>query len=207
MQDLIDGILKFQRDAFPEKAELFQSLATSQNPHTLFITCSDSRVEPALLTQRQPGELFVIRNIGNIVPLYGPEPGGVSASVEFAVMEMKVSDIVVCGHSNCGAMSAIATCKCVDHMPAVASWLRHAESARAVNAARSYASEEAKLNALVRDNVVAQLANLRTHPSVAQALVQRGLRLHGWVYDIASGSMDVLDEKSGEFVALSAQAA
>lgn len=205
MQDIIDGILKFQRDAFPERSELFKRLATSQNPQALFITCSDSRVVPELLTQREPGELFVIRNVGNIVPSYGPEPGGVSAGVEYAVAVLGVTDIVICGHSDCGAMSAIAGCTCLDHMPAVRNWLRHADAAKAINAARSYASDKARLDALVRDNIIAQLANIRTHPAVALALAQRRLTLHGWVYEIASGAIDVLDEATREFAPLGQQ--
>src|ERR1700684_612406 len=111
MRDIIDGFLKFRLDAFPKRSELFKSLATAQNPRTLFITCSDSRVVPELLTQREPGDLFVIRNAGNIVPSYGPEPGGVSATVEYAVAVLGVQDIVICGHSNCGAMTASSTCE------------------------------------------------------------------------------------------------
>ncbi|MFJ2363857.1 carbonic anhydrase [Pseudomonas sp. NPDC087697] len=202
MQDIIDGFLKFQRDAFPERSELFKQLATTQSPGTLFVTCSDSRVVPELLTQQEPGDMFVIRNAGNIVPSYGPEPGGVSATVEYAVAVLGVSDIVICGHSDCGAMTAISTCKCLDHLPAVANWLRHAESAKVVNAARIHASAEARLDSLVRENVVAQLANLKTHPSVALALEQGRLNLHGWVYDIESGSIAALDETTQRFVSL-----
>ncbi|BBP78706.1 carbonic anhydrase [Pseudomonas gingeri NCPPB 3146 = LMG 5327] len=202
MQAIIDGVLKFQREAFPGRSALFKQLATTQNPDVLFVTCSDSRVVPELLTQQEPGDLFVIRNAGNIVPSYGPEPGGVSATVEYAVAVLGVRDIVICGHSDCGAMTAISTCKCLDHLPAVANWLRHAESAKVINAARVHASPEARLDALVRENVVAQLANLKTHPSVALALEQGRLNLHGWVYDIESGSIATLDGRTGRFVSL-----
>jgi carbonic anhydrase len=202
MQDIIEGILKFQREAFPERSELFKRLATFQSPDTLFVACSDSRVVPELLTQREPGDLFVIRNAGNIVPAYGPEPGGVSATVEYAVAVLGVTDIVICGHSDCGAMTAISTCKCLDHLPAVANWLRHADAAKVVNAARSYASPEAKLNAMVRENVIAQLANIKTHPSVALALEQNRLNLHGWVYDIESGEIEALDSTTRRFISL-----
>ena len=106
MRDIIDGFLRFQREVYPQRVELFKQLATAQNPKALFVTCSDSRVVPELLTQREPGELFVIRNAGNIVPSYGPEPGGVSATVEYAVAVLGVQDIVICGHSDCGAMGA-----------------------------------------------------------------------------------------------------
>src|SRR5471032_2805076 len=136
MQAIIDGFLKFQREAFPTRSALFKQLASAQNPSTLFITCSDSRVVPELLTQQNPGDIFVIRNAGNIVPSYSSEPGGVTATVEYAVAVLGVTDVVVCGHSDCGAMTAIANCTCLDHLPAVASWLRHADAAKAVNAAR-----------------------------------------------------------------------
>jgi carbonic anhydrase len=104
MRDIIDGFLRFQREVYPQRIELFRQLATAQSPKALFVTCSDSRVVPELLTQREPGELFVIRNAGNIIPSYGPEPGGVSATVEYAVAVLELQDIVICGHSDCGAM-------------------------------------------------------------------------------------------------------
>jgi carbonic anhydrase len=202
MKAIIEGVLKFQKEAFPIRSDLFKKLATTQHPNTLFITCSDSRVVPELLTQQEPGDIFVIRNAGNIVPAYGPEPGGVSATVEYAVAVLGVTDIVICGHSDCGAMTAISACKCMDHLPAVANWLKHADSAKAVNASRSHASAEARLNSLVRENVIAQLTNLKTHPSVALALEQGRLTLHGWVYDIATGSIVALESDTKRFVPL-----
>nr|WP_205190761.1 carbonic anhydrase [Burkholderia sp. Ax-1735] len=203
VRDIIDGFLRFQREVYPQRVELFKQLATTQNPKALFVTCSDSRVVPELLTQREPGELFVIRNAGNIVPSYGPEPGGVSATVEYAVAVLGVRDIVICGHSDCGAMGAISRCTCLDHMPAVANWLRHSDAAKAINAAHQFDSPRAKLDGLVRENVIAQLANLRTHPSVALALEQGRMNLHGWVYDIEMGRIDALDGTTRRFVPLS----
>ena len=202
MQDIIDGFLKFRREAFPQRSALYKQLATSQRPRTLFISCSDSRLVPELVTQQEPGELFVIRNAGNIVPSYGPEPGGVSATIEYAVAALNVADIVICGHSDCGAMTAIASCKCLDHMPAVASWLRYADSAKVVNEARAHRSTRDKVDSMVRENVIAQLANLKTHPSVRLALEQGRVALHGWVYDIESGSIDTLDGATDRFVPL-----
>lgn len=187
MKEIIDGFLKFQRDAFPERAELFKSLASRQSPSTLFISCSDSRMVPELVTQREPGDSFVIRNAGNIVPSYGPEPGGVSASVEYAVAVLKVTDIVICGHSDCGAMTAIAQCSCLDHVPAVKHWLQYADSAKVVNDAREHRDPQAKTAAMVHENVIAQLANIQTHPAVRLALDEGRLSLHGWVYDIETG--------------------
>ncbi|MGE8098370.1 carbonic anhydrase [Pseudomonas fluorescens] len=202
MKELIDGFLKFQREAFPQRSSLFKHLASTQSPKTLFIACSDSRVVPELLTQQEPGELFVIRNAGNIVPSYGPEPGGVSATVEYAVAVLGVTDVVICGHSDCGAMTAIAQCKCLDHLPAVANWLRYSEGAKVINAGRSHSTDEARLTSLVKENVIAQLANLQTHPSVRLAQEQGALNLHGWVYDIESGGIDALDGVSRQFVSI-----
>ncbi|WP_246791924.1 carbonic anhydrase [Burkholderia perseverans] len=202
MQEVIDGFLRFQKDVFPQRTELFRRLATRQQPRTLFISCSDSRLVPELVTQREPGDLFVIRNAGNIVPCYGPEPGGVTATVEYAVAALGVTDVVICGHSDCGAMTAIATCQCLDHMPAVRNWLRYADSARVVNEAREHRDQAARIDSMVRENVIAQLANIKTHPSVRLALEQGRLALHGWVYDIETGSIDTLDGTSYRFVPL-----
>jgi carbonic anhydrase len=203
MQEIIEGFLKFQREVVPTRQALFRKLATNQTPRTLFISCSDSRMVPELVTQREPGDLFVIRNAGNIVPSFGPEPGGVSATVEYAVVALGVTDVVICGHSDCGAMTAIATCKCLDHMPAVVHWLRYADSAKLVNEVRKHGSERERIDSMVRENVIAQLNNLKTHPSVALALAQGRLNLHGWVYDIETGSIDALDGESRQFVSLS----
>lgn len=202
MKEVIEGFLKFQREAFVERSELFRQLATRQNPRTLFISCSDSRLVPELITQREPGDLFVIRNAGNIVPSFGPEPGGVSASVEYAVAALGVEDIVICGHSDCGAMTAIANCQCLDHMPTVATWLRYADAAKVVNQAYPHASEGECVSSMVRENVIAQLTNIKTHPCVALALEQGRLKLHGWVYDIASGCIDALDGETRRFIPL-----
>lgn len=202
MKSIVKGALKFQKQAFPGMSGLFKKLASTQNPNTLFITCSDSRVVPELVTQQNPGDIFVLRNAGNIVPSYSSEPGGVTATVEYAVAALGVTDIVVCGHSDCGAMTAIAECTCLDHLPAVASWLRHADAAKAVNAARTHISPAAKLTSMVRENVVAQLSNIKTHPSVALALQQGKLTLHGWVYDIETGAIVALNGKTGRFVSL-----
>ena len=202
MRDIINGFLRFQQDVFPARKALFKTLATGQTPKALFISCSDSRMVPELVTQREPGELFVIRNAGNIVPSFGPEPGGVSATVEYAVAQLKVTDIVICGHSDCGAMTAIATCACLAHMPAVKHWLHYADAARMINESKNHANENDRIDGMVRENVIAQLNNIRTHPSVALALAQGTLTLHGWVYDIESGSIDALDATTNKFVSL-----
>lgn len=202
MKTIIQGFLNFQKEAFPERKELFRSLAGSQNPKALFISCSDSRLVPELVTQQEPGQLFVIRNAGNIVPSFGPEPGGVSATIEYAVVALGVKDIIICGHSNCGAMGAIAKCQCMDTMPAVAHWLHYADAAKAVVEKNDYADEDQKVSAMVRENVIAQLHNIKTHPSVAVALRNDAIHLHGWVYDIESGQVHALDKGGKKFVPL-----
>ncbi|WP_217145737.1 carbonic anhydrase [Streptomyces sp. AC627_RSS907] len=186
MQDLTDGVARFQRDVFPAKAELFAHLATHHAPHTLFISCSDARVVPELITGTEPGDLFVIRTAGNLVPAYTPEADGITASIEYAVAALGVKDIVVCGHSACGAMTALAEGHDLSGAPAVATWLRHADASVARTAA------DGDVPALVRQNVLAQLANLATHPSVAKALAQGKVTLHGWVFDIPTGRIQDL---------------
>ncbi|WP_181794696.1 carbonic anhydrase [Streptomyces sp. WELS2] len=186
MHDLAEGVARFQRDVFPAKEGLFARLAGQHTPHTLFIGCSDARVVPELITGSEPGELFVVRTAGNLVPAHGPCPDGVAASVEYAVAVLGVRDVVVCGHSACGAMTALAERHDLSGTRAIAGWLRHADASRA-RAARADG-----VDALVRHNVAAQLANLATHPSVARALAERTLTLHGWAYDIPTGRVDVL---------------
>ncbi|GAB2719384.1 carbonic anhydrase [Kitasatospora kifunensis] len=190
MQDLTEGVARFQRDVYPAKAGLFAHLAATHRPTTLFISCSDARVVPELITQSEPGELFVIRTAGNLVPAYTPGPDGVAASIEYAVAVLNVTDIVVCGHSACGAMTALAEQHDLSGAPAIADWLRHADASRARAADRSGA---AKVDELVRENVRAQLANLATHPSVARALAANTVTLHGWVYSIPTGTVEELD--------------
>jgi carbonic anhydrase len=202
MKEIIEGFLKFQRDVFPSRAELFKRLSTTQAPTALFVTCSDSRVVPEMLTQREPGDIFVIRNAGNIVPSHGGEPGGVTATVEYAVAVLGVSDIVICGHSDCGAMTAIAKNKDLGKLPAVAGWLRHADAAKAISCSREHASPTEALNSMVRENVIAQLANIRTHPTVALGLANGTLTLHGWVYDIETGSILAFNGETRCFVPL-----
>ncbi len=203
MKEIVNGFLSFQQNVFPERKDLFKSLASNQNPKALFISCSDSRLVPELVTQQEPGQLFVIRNAGNIVPPFGPEPGGVSATIEYAVMVLGVSEIIICGHSNCGAMNAIASCQCMDNMPAVDHWLHYADAAKTVVEEREYETPEAKLNEMVKENVIAQLNNIKTHPSVALALRKGKVRLHGWVYDIESGKIMALTEGGKSFISLS----
>ncbi|QLE70693.1 carbonic anhydrase [Streptomyces rectiverticillatus] len=201
MHHLAQGVQRFRQNVFPARAELFERLATTHRPDALFIGCSDARVVPELITQREPGELFVIRTAGNLVPAHAPGADAVAAGVEYAVDVLGVADVIVCGHSACGAMTALAEGEDLSALPALAGWLRHADAARA--RCRTTSVED-KVAAMVRANVLAQLANLATYPSVARALDRGTVRLHGWVFDIGTGTVEELDAANGRFEALPA---
>ncbi len=203
MQKLIRGIHQFQEGVFPSRQGLFERLAQGQQPETLFITCSDSRIDPTLLTQCEPGELFILRNAGNLVPPHGPVQGGEAATIEFAVVALGVKDIIVCGHSHCGAMKGLLDREQVAGLPAVAAWLVHAEATRRI-IEENYAEfdDERRLNVAIQENVLVQLEHLRTHPAVAPRLSRGALQLHGWVYKIDTGEVFAYDPQSGQFVPL-----
>lgn len=198
---LIAGVHSFQQKAFRSQQELFDHLSRGQSPDTLFITCSDSRIDPNLLTQTDPGKLFTIRNAGNIVPATGRDTGGEVASLEYAVVALGVSDIVVCGHSGCGAMKALLEPGHLVELPLVAGWLEHAEATRRIMY-ESYKSlgREHLLPLTIRENVLVQLENIRTHAFVADRIEAGTLKLHGWVYDIGSGEVAMYDPLVGQFL-------
>jgi len=203
MKKFVSGYEKFRADIFPAKKEAFESLAAQQHPQALFITCADSRILPAMIMQSDPGELFIQRNAGNMVPPYGERMGGVSATIEYGVLALNVRHIVVCGHSDCGAMRGVLHPEKVAKMPTVASWLMHGDVARRiVEDTYGDLSEEQKLTALIRENVLAQLDHLRTHPSVASRMKSGDLQLHAWVYEIHTGQIEAYDGETESFVPL-----
>lgn len=202
MEKLIRGIHHFQSNIFREREELFQRLALGQNPDVLFITCSDSRIVPDLITQTDPGDLFVIRNAGNLIPPYSPGMAcGEAATIEYAVRGLGVKDIIVCGHTGCGAMQAVLKPENANGMPRVKQWLGHADASHEI-VRTQYAdlTEEARWKVLTQENVLVQLEHLRTHPSVAAALVASELRLHGWVYKIETGDVFTYDAETGQYL-------
>ena len=206
MKKVVSGLAKFQDEIFPQNRDLFESLASGQRPETLFITCSDSRIDPSMLTQTSPGEIFICRNAGNIVPAFGEAVGGVSATIEYAVLVLGVKDIILCGHSDCGAMRALLNPQSVAHLPAVSAWLRYGESARfVVQENHSHLEGNDLINAMIEQNVLAQLDNLRTHPSVAARMAKGQLQLHGWTYAIGTGEVKTFDPARTEFVPLLAR--
>jgi carbonic anhydrase len=193
---------------FPKQRDLFEQLAHAQSPEALFITCSDSRIMPNLITQTRPGDLFICRNAGNMVPPYGEVNGGVSATIEYSVCVLKVQHIIVCGHTDCGAMKGVIHPELVQDLPTVRSWLAHGEVARhVVNELYPNLPEKEMKHVLTEQNVVAQLANLRTHPSVAARLAAGKISLHGWMYHIATGRVEIFDPEQGRFVPLEASTA
>ena len=203
VQELVRGVHHFQSHVFREQRDLFSRLAHGQAPETLFITCSDSRIDPNLITHTDPGDLFVLRNAGNLVPAYGATSGGEVATIEFAVTGLKVTDIVICGHSHCGAMKGLLHPEYLETMPAVIEWLRHAETTRRLVKAKYTAlAKDALLEVTVEENVLVQIENLQTHPAVAVALSQGELKLHAWVYEIESGEVYAYVADDGQFLPL-----
>jgi carbonic anhydrase len=202
---LLQGVKSFTSDIFPERKEAYERvMRDGQSPHTLFITCADSRIEPAAITQSEPGEIFVSRNIGNLIPAYGEMMGGISAVIEYAVAALEVKQVVICGHSDCGAMKALLNPAQTVNLPTVRSWLRNAEAALSVTQAIQDNSDmNLVLNSLIEQNVLLQLNHLRTHPSIAGRLALRKLGISGWVYDIARGTVNIYNDSSAKFEPLS----
>jgi carbonic anhydrase len=203
---LINGIHKFQADVFEPNREFFRKLADGQNPQTLFITCSDSRMVPDMICQTRPGELFVLRNAGNIVPTYTPgAPTGEAATIEYAIRGLGVKHIVLCGHTRCGAMQAVMEPACTANMPRVRQWLDHAQTSNEiVCTCYGHLTGEARWKVLTQENVLVQLEHLRTHPAVATALAAGELKIHAWVYKMETGEVFAFDPHSGQFARLEA---
>ena len=202
LHKLKEGIRQFQTEIYPGQAETYRKAATEpQRPAALIIACADSRIDPELITQSGPGEIFVTRNIGNLVPAYGEMLGGVSAVIEYAVSALKVKHIAVCGHSDCGAMKALLNPKSLESMATVKSWMRNAEAALSVADSLSQADERQseRLRRLTEENVLLQVQHLRTHPSVAGAAAREELTLSGWVYDIGTGHVRISENGNRAF--------
>lgn len=182
---------------------MFESIRREQHPLALFITCADSRILPNLITQSVPGEIFTDRNPGNMVPPYSDFVGGVTAGVEYANLVLKVPVIIVCGHTDCGVMRALLHPETASGMPGMQQWMRHGNGPRHA-VLREYADrpDEEKQNRLAEANVLEQVANLKTHPSVASRLAANEVMIRGWVYDIGSGSIRQAGPVTGEFAEL-----
>lgn len=205
MQSLIRGVREFRTRIFESRRPLFEELARGQRPDVLFITCSDSRIDPNLLTQAAPGELFVLRTAGNIVPPYSFGPGGEAATIEYAVAYLKVRDIIICGHSHCGAVKGLLQPESLVGLPTVAAYLARSEATRPIaEDDRPNLDPGGSLDAAIRRHVLAQVENLRTHPAVAAAVARGDLRLHGWLYVFEAGEVFGYDATADRFQPIAA---
>ncbi|MDX1948506.1 MAG: carbonic anhydrase [Pirellulaceae bacterium] len=208
MNKLIQGFHRFRRNDYLPNRAFFEALAArQQQPVALFITCSDSRVNPNLITQTEPGDLFIIRNAGNIVPPHSASPGAEEATVEYSIEVLGVRDIIICGHSQCGAMQALVNENAVADLPAARAWFSHAEATRRIvrQRHRHLPPDEMQMVA-AEENVLVQMNNLSTHPAVAARLSSGELRVYGWFYDIGQGRLRQYDQAQGNFSDLNGEA-
>lgn len=202
MKKLIRGLDKFRQTYVSSHQELLEQLSHGQTPRVLFITCSDSRVAPNLITDTDVGELFVIRNAGNIIPPYGAADGGEGGTIEYAINALGIEQVVVCGHSNCGAMKGLLKLnKLQKDMPLVYDWLKHAESTRRL-VMENYPHYQGKdlLEILVAENVLIQIENLKTYPIVRARLHQGRLKIYAWIYNIENGSVLAYDARTHTYI-------
>ena len=195
MEKIIRGVLNFKRNVYPQRKDLFEHLVNDgQSPETLFITCSDSRIDPNMVTGSEPGDLFIFRNVGNVVPPHSNETGGTTSAIEYAVSVLKVTNIIICGHTDCGAITGALDTSQLKGLPHVKEWLGHCRSAMEVVRERNGLESGAPLgheylNAAIEENVLQQVQHLRTHPAVAAKLATGKIKVHGWVYDIKTGQV------------------
>lgn len=202
LEKLEKGIRQFQAEIYPGHEEIYRKAASEpQKPDALIITCADSRIDVETITQSGTGDVFVTRNIGNLVPAYGEMLGGVSAVIEYAVNALKVKHIAVCGHSDCGAMKALLHPESLENMATVKRWMRNAEAALSVTDSLMQPDEKPseRLKRLTEENVLLQVQHLRTHPAVAGAVARGELTLSGWVYDIGAGQVRISENGGREF--------
>ncbi|MGM0569700.1 carbonic anhydrase [Marinobacter sp.] len=204
MDHIVSGVLDFRKNVYPLRKDLFRSLAENQNPDVLFFTCSDSRIDPNMVTGSNPGDLFICRNAGNVIPPHSNETGGMTASIEYAVAVLHVRHIIVCGHTDCGAIKGALDIPALRGLPHVKEWLGHCRSAMEIVRERHDIDGEEPLdpkylNEAIEENVLQQVQHLRTHPVVAAKLATGKIEIHGWVYDIKSGNIRCCGRDSIEF--------
>lgn len=202
MQKLIEGIRQFQSNYVPSHQSLMKELSKGQHPRVLFIGCSDSRVSPEIITQSEIGDLFIIRNAGNIVPPFEATNGGEGATIEYAIDALDIKQVIICGHSQCGAMKGLLQLgELEEKMPLVYEWLHHAEATRKlVSDNYSHLEKKEMLNALVAENVLTQIDNLRTYPVIRSKLYAGDLSIHGWIYQIETGEVLSYDAETHAFM-------
>ena len=210
MEQLVRGVHFFQDIGFRQREELFAKLKHGQKPEACMITCSDSRIVPNLITNSEPGQLFIVRNVGNLVPCYGTSNNGEMAAIEYSIVELGIEDFIVCGHSGCGAMKSLLgllTPGAVHHTASISQWLRHADATlEIIREHYAHLEGESLLKAAAEENVLVQLEHLRTLPLVAARISSGRIRLHAWMYKIESGEVYYFDSDEEQFVAFGAAA-
>ena len=199
MKEVVSGVLRFREEIFPKYKGLFDRLADHQSPDVLFITCADSRIDPNLITQSPPGKLFICRNAGNIVPPHSSATGAMTASIEYAVAVLKIEHIIICGHTDCGAMRGALDLASLENLPHVEQWLGNCRSAMEVVKARHDELCADHLQEITEENVRQQLQHLRTHPAVAAAMAVGKMNLYGWIYNIETGEVLQADADGENF--------
>lgn len=201
MKKLIKGLHKFQKEVFPIQKNFFQNLVKGQSPEILFITCSDSRINPNLVTSADPGDLFILRNAGNIIPPYSIVATGEAATIEFAVGQLKVKDIIICGHSYCGAIAAAFHLNKISKQPILKSWIENNILSTLELVKNNYQNLDKKslLNILLQEHVLQQIENLKTYPIINEALSQNKLSLHAWIYKFEDGDIYSYNSQEGQF--------
>lgn len=206
MKKLIRGLHKFQTEVFPSKKEFFEGLTKGQKPEVLFISCSDSRVNPNLVTSSKPGDLFILRNAGNIIPPYKKRGGNGSeaATIEFALYGLDLEHIIVCGHSHCGLLDAAMHQRNILKMPNLLAWIKKNIDPTLKLVKKNYKGVEdaSLLQILIQENILHQIENLKAHPSVAQRLAQGKLTLHAWMYEFETGTIFSYDIETEQFKVL-----
>lgn len=190
---VIEGVRKFERACAGKLREFFERLEKGQTPHTLLITCADSRIDTTLITGKKPGEIFEVRNVGNVIPSSGAGSAE-EAAVEYAIDVLGVKNIVIMGHSDCGAMKALLRREHLSALPSVASWLGNAKDiVEAIESKRNHLDEQALLDFAIKENVLAQRRHLITHPPVRKSLEEGTVEIHAWVYSIVNGQIEYFD--------------
>ncbi len=208
LQHLIEGVHYFQNVGFKQQKELFERLAGGQNPEACFITCSDSRIDPNLITNASPGQMFIVRNPGNVVPCYGTANNSAMAAVEFAVAVLEVKDVIVCGHTHCGAMAGLFHPESISNLRSLKEWLIHCDSTcEIIKDHYSHLEGEDLYTVASEENVLVQLEHLRTLPVIASRLSRGLINLHAWMYKIETGEMYVYESTEGQFKKMKASAA
>lgn len=205
LDQLKQGARRFQSDVYPEMAAEYQlAAATPQRPHALIIACADSRVAVEMMISWRPGDVFITRNVGNMVPAYGEMLGAVSAVIEFAITALNIEHVVVCGHSDCGAMKALLDPASLAELPTVSNWLTNGKAALDRTMRLNPQPPEDVLPCLTEQNVLLQIEHLKTHPAVAKAMAAGTLTISGWVYEIATGAIRICEDGEAAFRPLKA---